>query len=306
MKILCLCKPCPYIVDIYGSGHHGEKNHPFIVLEDLVGGTLDDFLSSRVKSIKNSVEVLLQIAKAIEFIHCNSLPGYVVMHRDVKPKNIAFDANNVAKLLDFGLSRVIETRLKTDVPDSPHMVVGKKCELRREKVKQYLEIINEDKFEMTGETGSLRYMAPEICRSSSYNHKSDCYSFSVLAWQVRGHWRTAIDSIHSLVGKRARLLAKYPLTSIPGRLLGVAAQVLTRTLPYKGMGVEKFKKMVVDNGYRLPIPKCWSSALKSAVAKGWCDNVDDRSNIDELVRELQEILHDLEVEKVSPCNCSIL
>ena len=37
---------------------------------------------------------------------------------------------------------------------------------------------------MTGETGSLRYMAPEVAKNSKYNHKADCYSWAILSWQI--------------------------------------------------------------------------------------------------------------------------
>ena len=38
--------------------------------------------------------------------------------------------------------------------------------------------------EMSGETGSLRYMAPEVASSMSYNQKADVYSFGVILWEL--------------------------------------------------------------------------------------------------------------------------
>jgi len=41
-----------------------------------------------------------------------------------------------------------------------------------------------DVYEMTGGTGSLRYMAPEVADSRPYNHKADVYSFGILLWEL--------------------------------------------------------------------------------------------------------------------------
>ena len=41
-----------------------------------------------------------------------------------------------------------------------------------------------DMFVMTGETGSYRYMSPEVFRHESYNIKADCYAFAMIAYQV--------------------------------------------------------------------------------------------------------------------------
>ena len=39
-------------------------------------------------------------------------------------------------------------------------------------------------YEMTGGTGSLRYMAPEVADSRPYNHKADIYAFGILLWEL--------------------------------------------------------------------------------------------------------------------------
>ena len=43
---------------------------------------------------------------------------------------------------------------------------------------------SDDVYEMTGGTGSLRYMAPEVADSRPYNHKADVYSFGILLWEL--------------------------------------------------------------------------------------------------------------------------
>lgn len=45
----------------------------------------------------------------------------------------------------------------------------------------------DSKFRLTGETGSYRYMAPEVFRHEPYNFKVDVYSFSMIAFQLFEH-----------------------------------------------------------------------------------------------------------------------
>lgn len=61
----------------------------------------------------------------------------MVVHRDVKPDNIGFSSEGDLKLLDLGLSKVVS---KSEMDNAA--------------------------YNMTGETGSVRYMAPEVCSRS--------------------------------------------------------------------------------------------------------------------------------------------
>lgn len=64
--------------------------------------------------------------------------------------------DGTVKLIDFGLARILEG---TDTSTN-------------------------ELFEMSGETGSLRYMAPEIANTKPYNHKGDVYSFGMILWEI--------------------------------------------------------------------------------------------------------------------------
>jgi serine/threonine protein kinase len=60
------------------------------------------------------------------------------------------------QLIDFGLARILEN----SDPSSNEV------------------------YAMSGETGSLRYMAPEVAEDLPYNHKADVYSFGVILWEL--------------------------------------------------------------------------------------------------------------------------
>ena len=110
------------------------------------GGELGAWLhkgDGRNASASARLRVALDVALALRSLEESEPP---LMYRDVKPSNVLLDAAGRARLADFGLAR--------DVPV--------------------------DRAELTGETGSYRYMAPEVFRHEPYDAKADVYSFGVL------------------------------------------------------------------------------------------------------------------------------
>jgi len=104
-----------------------------------------DFLESRLR-------ILRDISSAVVYLHQHN-----VIQRDLKPDNVGFDVRGEIKLFDFGLS--------TEVAITDHET-------------------NTETFNLTGMTGSLRYMAPENYLSQPYNQSIDIYALSIIIWQV--------------------------------------------------------------------------------------------------------------------------
>jgi len=158
-----------HIVNLVGAGVT-SKGYRFIVLERLDGGTLSQVLGydTRIRDRRRRfwkkksfsfLEVLTHarsLAAALAYLHGRALPGCMVIHRDLKPDNIGFTLDGTLKVLDFGLARLVEN-------SSPY---------------------SDQVYHMSGETGSLRYMAPEVADSRPYNHKADVYSFGVILWEL--------------------------------------------------------------------------------------------------------------------------
>lgn len=130
------------------------------------------------------------LADALSFCQSGAIfPECMVLHRDLKPDNIAFTFEGGLKLIDFGLACIIEG-------SSP---------------------FSDDLYEMTGAIGSLRYMAVEVAKSEPYNHKADVYSFGILLWEMLSCTKSfnglGLASFHEQVmigGKRPFINKKWP------------------------------------------------------------------------------------------------
>ena len=134
------------------------KEPLLLLYEYLPKGNLEEYYNSRksyfVKVWKPSKEIidkwLLQLTQAIYFLHnCY----YPIIHRDIKPTNILLDNSLNIKLTDFGLSKLVKTK--------------------------------NDCYNMSGVTGTIRYMAPEVILSdTTYHLKVDIYSLSLNFWFI--------------------------------------------------------------------------------------------------------------------------
>eukprot|EP00250_Pteridium_aquilinum_P013933 c21669_g2_i1 orf=503-1408(+) len=133
-----------------------EPSMMVVVTELLQGGSLRKFLINlRPKQLDQRVAIkfALDIAEAMDCLH-----NYGIIHRDLKPDNLLLTADQrTVKLVDFGLARE--------------------------------ETLTEM---MTAETGTYRWMAPELYSTVTlrngekkhYNHKVDVYSFAIVLWEL--------------------------------------------------------------------------------------------------------------------------
>jgi hypothetical protein len=94
----------PHLATIYGL--ETWKEMPILVVEYFPHGTLADRLRRGPLSVREVSELGLHMAAALQYLHKHRL-----LHRDIKPSNIGLTGDDVPKLLDFGLARVIGSPL---------------------------------------------------------------------------------------------------------------------------------------------------------------------------------------------------
>jgi serine/threonine protein kinase len=97
------------------------------------------------------IQVAADICSAIRHLHRLS-----IVFRDLKPDNVGFDFDGRVKLFDFGLAKELDPLQQTA----------------------------DGMYEMSGGTGSRRFMAPEVALGEPYNLSADIYSFSILFWEL--------------------------------------------------------------------------------------------------------------------------
>ena len=146
----------PNLVKVYDVGRDPETSLGYILMEYVPGGSLHDRLMERL--VKNKGPFPVKEALAIVRVIAGALAAaeeHGIVHRDIKPDNILFDAEGVPRLADLGVAkrRGVQMTMTLTMTD---MVVG-----------------------------TPAYMAPEqLLDSKHVDSRADIYSLGIVLWQI--------------------------------------------------------------------------------------------------------------------------
>mmetsp|Transcript_26119 Transcript_26119/g.67741 ORF Transcript_26119/g.67741 Transcript_26119/m.67741 type:complete len:479 (-) Transcript_26119:303-1739(-) len=150
---------------------------------------------------RERLRLMGELADALDHLHTRAILGAHVAHRDIKPPNFGLTATRSLVLYDFGLSVALLAK---------HSTRG-------------------DSFELTGDTGTRRYMSPEVAEGKPYGVSVDVYGWAICAHEI-----------FHLRGK-----------------------------PFHGLSVSQHTERVVKNGARPVIPSTWDHRLIELFPSAW-------------------------------------
>ena len=145
----------PNICAIYEVGE--EDGRSFIAMQYVEGETLDARMKRKPLDLAESLAISVQVADALAEAHAHG-----IMHRDVKPSNIIIAARGQAKVMDFGLAKVVQKsgRIDTEAETqtmltAPDMILG-----------------------------TVPYMSPEQVKAEKLDARTDIFSFGVVLYEM--------------------------------------------------------------------------------------------------------------------------
>ena len=138
----------PAIVPVYDVG--GEDNHqPYFVMRYMSGGSLSEMIRKGKFSLRDAALIIERLASALDHAHSKG-----IIHRDIKPDNVLFDASNNPYLSDFGVAKLTEAAVSaTDASANEAM-------------------------------GTAAYISPEQARGEDIDSRADVYGLGAILYEM--------------------------------------------------------------------------------------------------------------------------
>ena len=173
----------PHIITVYEIGQFEDRH--YLAMEFVDGETLRDHIYRRKTPLLTLVKYLQQVAEGLTKAHAAG-----IVHRDLKPDNIMITRDGFAKILDFGLAKLIDQPTAAQFGDPSDVSTAVL-------MPQSLPGVV---------IGTLGYMSPEQAQGKTdrIDHRSDIFSFGCILYEAATGKRAfdgtdAIDVLHKIV-----------------------------------------------------------------------------------------------------------
>jgi len=188
----------PHIVPVYELDE--VEGSYFLVMKYMSGGSLKELITIQgCLPFERALEITGQIAEALDFAH--NLPEKLI-HRDVKPGNILFEADGKARLSDFGFAKALSSTRSASLSASDGMI------------------------------GTPPFMAPEVWRGQEITPATDVYSLVCVFYEmITGEVLFAGESPPEIMTKHVLDGPQFPerwAEDVPSNLHSVLLEALNR------------------------------------------------------------------------------
>jgi serine/threonine-protein kinase len=198
----CLCSALdnPNISAVFDVGEAAGLN--YIVMQYVEGSTLKALMGGRPLETLSALSIAIQIADALAVAHAAG-----IAHRDLKPSNVIVTPAGQAKVLDFGLAKMLARDADSPPEEDPLTEAGMPY-------------------------GSLGYGSPEQVSGRAVDHRSDIFSLGIVLYEMIAGQRpfkggTLGDVLRSIVNSPARPLADFS-SRAPARLQAILDRALAK------------------------------------------------------------------------------
>ncbi len=181
----------PNIITIFEVGEHAGQ--PFIAMEYVAGQSLATLIAQqRTIPLAKKLTYLEQICAGLEFAHRAG-----IVHRDVKPANLMVDAQDVIRILDFGIARLAGSGMTMD----------------------------------GALIGSINYMSPEQMLGRRVDHRSDIFAAGAVAYELISYCQAfpgTLDELLQRLPNEPPVALRSICPDLDAEIVGIITQALEK------------------------------------------------------------------------------
>ena len=241
----------PHILTIYEVGEDDGK--PYIAMEYVEGETLRQKIKANSLQLKDAIDIAIQIAAGLARAH-----ELGIIHRDLKPENLMLNRDGYAKILDFGLAKLVAERERALVADSEQKTLIRGVETESGTL-----------------MGTVNYMAPEQLLGQRVDRRCDVFSFGVVLCEMLTGTApfvhdNRIDTMHAILHRPPQFPGDGR-PQLPFEVQRILTKALAKTPKERYQTIDEFAaelkqiKRELDLGKTLPVAAATRLVLKRIV-----------------------------------------